>query len=457
MLPLQDIKNFKDLDDWIKNTGKALAGELASTDTKIELKCEGYAAFDEDKPKGKSKDRANNIYDYVLLKIGNPPAKKNSWGFKKSVKGYGKSRSSTTPGDISNCRVDIIIENDSVGGPAVQPKPQEGLKDLAYYPQQAQIIDNLIINECNYFDFIDGNYPNYFQSISEKIKYFQPGYHSTTPEGLNSRLTFLHQCMRQGPSVYDDQATIQPQNLAFGRPPICILRIGDFFYTKIAINSMTISYDGGGSMPKWDLNPEGIGVQPMIADINLSIDIIGGQSLMGPINRLQNAVSFNYYGNTEMYDPRADFIKADKGFYKIEDGLKLGSIKKGAGVDLKKLNDSLKKEGTLKEDEDSKTGSSPGGEGPDGKIIIKGDVDDIIVTWEQNNKNADTAPAKISINGKVDPSNLMVIKIEVERKGIGFKTTIKEEVSDTTKTFTKEEWGLSDKEGESKMVNSSQN
>ena len=24
-----------------------------------------------------------------------------------------------------------------------------------------------------------------------------------TPEGLNTRLTFLNQCMRQGPSIYD--------------------------------------------------------------------------------------------------------------------------------------------------------------------------------------------------------------------------------------------------------------
>ncbi|MFZ9451465.1 MAG: hypothetical protein ACO27N_05035, partial [Bacteroidia bacterium] len=43
-----------------------------------------------------------------------------------------------------------------------------------------------------------------------------------------------------------------------------------------------------------------------IATIQLSIDYIGGHSLVGPINRLQNAVSFNYYANTEMYDDRAD-------------------------------------------------------------------------------------------------------------------------------------------------------
>lgn len=54
-----------------------------------------------------------------------------------------------------------------------------------------------------------------------------------------------------------------------------------------------------------DLNPEGIGVQPMIADVTLSFYFIGGHGLKGPVDRLQNALSFNYYANTEMYDERS--------------------------------------------------------------------------------------------------------------------------------------------------------
>ena len=121
-----------------------------------------------------------------------------------------------------------------------------------------------------------------------------------TPEGLNSRLTFLHQCTRQGPTLEKLGAV----NLAFGRPPICILRIGDFYNTKVIIDNLTIDYEP----LVWDLNPEGIGVQPMIANVNLSIKFIGGSSLLGPINKLQNALSFNYYANTHVYDPRADYI-----------------------------------------------------------------------------------------------------------------------------------------------------
>ena len=158
-----------------------------------------------------------------------------------------------------------------------------------------------------------------FDKFREKIKHFHPAFHSTTPEGLNSRLTFLHQCTRQGPTLEELGAT----NLAFGRAPICILRIGDFYYTKIVIDSLSIDYEP----IVWDLNPEGIGVQPMIAKVTLGFKFIGGSSLMGPINKLQNALSFNYYANTHVYDLRADYIeiKDTAGNGTIVDGQKVAS------------------------------------------------------------------------------------------------------------------------------------
>ena len=74
------------------------------------------------------------------------------------------------------------------------------------------------------------------------------------------------------------------------------------------IESMSITYENGNGV-QWDLNPEGIGVQPMFANVNLGIILIGGQSLDAPISRLNNAVSFNYYANSKMYDSRADFAR----------------------------------------------------------------------------------------------------------------------------------------------------
>jgi hypothetical protein len=98
-------------------------------------------------------------------------------------------------------------------------------------------------------------------------------------------------------TIYNDVS-----NSAFGAPPICVLRIGDFFNTKIAIDQISLKYDDG----KFDLNPEGIGIQPMIATVSISFSFIGAHGLAGPVAKLQNALSFNYYANTEMYDERAE-------------------------------------------------------------------------------------------------------------------------------------------------------
>lgn len=47
----------------------------------------------------------------------------------------------------------------------------------------------------------------------------------------------------------------------------------------------------------------------MMAKVNLGITILGGQSLEGPISRLQNAITFNHYANAGVYDNRADRAK----------------------------------------------------------------------------------------------------------------------------------------------------
>ena len=166
----------------------------------------------------------------------------------------------------------------------------------------ANDIKKRFFNECDYFEKLKKDDAFVYKSIKDKIKYFNPSFHSMTPEGFNSRLNFLHQCTRQGAT---SGRANTPSNLSFGVAPVCILRVGDFYHTKIVIDNLDLSFDP----LVWDLNPEGVGVQPMICNVTLSFKFIGGSSLQGPINRLQNAVSFNYFANTEIYDDRADSIK----------------------------------------------------------------------------------------------------------------------------------------------------
>lgn len=161
--------------------------------------------------------------------------------------------------------------------------------------------------EYHFFKILKQSDPIVFSKLMDKIKYFDPAFHSMTPEGFNGRLTFLQQCTRQGNTIGasdPDTDVSTASNLAFGRPPFCVLRLGDFYNQMIVIDNISINYDP----LTWDLNIEGIGVQPLLANITISFKFIGGGDMTGPVRRLQNAMTFNYYANARLYDNRADRI-----------------------------------------------------------------------------------------------------------------------------------------------------
>ena len=161
------------------------------------------------------------------------------------------------------------------------------------------------LSECHYFKKLEDTDPLVFKSLRDKLKYFHPAFHSMTPEGLNSRLTFLHQCLRPGDTIpikgISDERDLNARNTAFGPPPVCVVRIGDFYHSKVIIRDLNITFDDG----TWDLNPEGIGIQPMLANVTLQVSFLGGHGLERPVEKLQNALSSNFYANTEMYDERS--------------------------------------------------------------------------------------------------------------------------------------------------------
>ena len=202
---------------------------------------------------------------------------------------YKKNTNGETVPDDSN-----PINND-LGGVTVTLVNQEQETNNIRYDQ-----------EYHFFEVLKDKAPHVFQKFTERIKYFTPAFHSMTPEGFTGRVNFLNQCTRQGNTVgAADASQMTATNLAFGRPPICVLRLGDFYYTKIVITSVQIDYDP----LVWDLNSEGIGVQPLIADVNISFTFIGGSDIAGPIARLQNAMTFNYYANMSIFDNRADQVE----------------------------------------------------------------------------------------------------------------------------------------------------
>jgi hypothetical protein len=161
--------------------------------------------------------------------------------------------------------------------------------------------------EMAFYQYVDKNTDLTWSKIKDRYSHYIPALWSLTPEGFNGRLSFLNQCTRQGPtnSATDKTKKLKnASNLAFGRPPVCILKIGDFIQSRIYIESLSVDYKNGGQI-QWDLNPEGIGIQPMMANVRISFIFTGGQDISGAIAQLQNAVTFNYYANTSVYDNRA--------------------------------------------------------------------------------------------------------------------------------------------------------
>ena len=111
------------------------------------------------------------------------------------------------------------------------------------------------------------------------------------------------------------------RSTAFGVPPVLILRVGDFYNTKIIPTSLSVTYES------LDINPEGIGIQPMIANVSMNFNFVGGSGLKTAVDKLQNALTFNYYANTEIWDDRADPTDDS---YKILDKQFLQLIAQGA-------------------------------------------------------------------------------------------------------------------------------
>lgn len=301
---------------WLGNTYlEDLATYIVEECPSCRINIDGYASKDgRIGPNQRlSQDRANNIQTLITeyLVAANDPLSGKRFGRKPKGNGeIGPEKFKVVDGkevypvdslDKKKSRTSTIsFEKD--------PALEQQIIDAQKIKEQRELEQELsreirarFFDECSYFEKIAEDSPFLFERMSEKIAFFHPAFHSTTPEGFNARLNFLHQCTRQGPTTNDNG---DPSNLAFGMPPVCILRIGDFYHTKIVIDTMDLSFEP----LVWDLNPEGVGVQPMIANVSLSFKFIGGSSMQGPLNKLQNAVSFNFFANTGIYDSRADYI-----------------------------------------------------------------------------------------------------------------------------------------------------
>jgi hypothetical protein len=132
---------------------------------------------------------------------------------------------------------------------------------------------------------------NKFPTGFEKLQTFVPSFNSQTPFDFTKRYVFLHQLTRPA-SI--KQGTNPVSNIVFGRMPVFVLRYGDFLHTKAIANSINFDI----SEATWDLNPEGMGVIPLMCNVTMDLTLIGGQSLAGPLDKIQTANDSGFIANT---------------------------------------------------------------------------------------------------------------------------------------------------------------
>lgn len=296
-----------------KRNGGSIKGDSNSVESKIKR----YARIDITikTTASSNSSTANNTDSSTETEAKEQNAINNNGGVsyvgytQTSESGYCKSLSKNLPIYKDDNGKKWYFDKDSNKFISLEYDKEEEKTPTARYDGNGHIDENRLRydQEYHFFKVLKQEDPIVFGSLMDKLKYFDPAFHSMTPEGFNGRLTFLQQCMRQGNTVSasDGRNSKSANNLAFGRAPYCVLRLGDFYNQMIVIDNLSINYDP----LVWDLNIEGVGVQPLIAHVQLSFTFIGGGDLTGPVRRLQNAMSFNYYANARLYDNRADRIE----------------------------------------------------------------------------------------------------------------------------------------------------
>jgi hypothetical protein len=149
---------------------------------------------------------------------------------------------------------------------------------------------NIVNIPCDddYLDFQARNITDRIKSSFDNFKYLTPIFHSQTPYDFVKRYLFLQQLTRPGST--EDRINQIGGNSVFGKMPVIVIKLYDFIYSKAICNSINFSFDDA----TWDFNPEGMGAIPMSCTVTMDMVLIGGQSLSGPIDKIQTADDFNF-------------------------------------------------------------------------------------------------------------------------------------------------------------------
>jgi outer membrane protein OmpA-like peptidoglycan-associated protein len=262
-----------------------------------------------------SERRANNLKSYIEnLIIQTNPMLLDNVNIQINTIALGETQAVGT-GDVFETAISIDTETAkkdrkaTITNVKLQPGTEVVLKEEVITNLDEDIIRNLTseredVSDSMELDSVDitptlnDEYDEVFGSersdTFSKIKEYkyQNGITMYTPYALYDRLTFLNQCTRQGRTIENDTDF---SNAVFGKPPIIIFRLGDMYNTKAIITSLTFDFE---NIIPWDLNPEGFGVQKMGCRVSMTMNLIGGSTVNGPVNHILNGESRRFYANS---------------------------------------------------------------------------------------------------------------------------------------------------------------
>lgn len=264
-------------------------------------------------------NRAHDLMSKLLTAYGNTGGQGGYIGFNDiPINGTEKFNKTIKVGDID---VTIILEPNPTKTPDKSDPQEKRVNDRSEIEKRYAVIESIVAtvqttvddnsqtpqqqtqtttttgqtngNDCDKnlkltFQKLDKN--NKFPVGFEKLNTFTPVFNSQTPFDFTNRYTFLHQLTR--PSKLFNETKID--NTVFGRMPVFVIRYGDFIHSKAIARS--INFDIQEST--WDLNPEGMGAIPIWCNVTMDITLFGGQSLAGPIDRIQTANDSNFIANS---------------------------------------------------------------------------------------------------------------------------------------------------------------
>lgn len=290
-LTLQDFNSFTTSDKTVKDKGKSFVFK-STGEKKVTLVLTGFGEPD-------GKNEVDN--DNVLRKEIDSQASKSQRYCRIEVDYLPNTADSTSKTDIPKTSTAIVDKNATDSQNDNSTTNGQSVMDQGTHPfLKTQGEGGLGFVNTKSFDSVD---------------FYKPTYHSQTPFNFWERQTFLHQLTRPGSTIDSGNNSQMAVNSIFGKSPSCILRIGDFFHSRIIVNSVQFEY---GDEMTWDLNPEGMGVQPNLCTITMNIKILGGQSMKYPIDQLQTAIDQNFFANST-FNPSGslkkyyDVIKQNRG------------------------------------------------------------------------------------------------------------------------------------------------